>query len=98
MGWLTCGRGAVPDRLGGERRAVSDAGSDGRVASVSNNPGDTAVEAVSGRPRDAVSVSNKSGAVSDGPVLVSNKSGDVSDGPGDTVLVSNKSGSRRSRV
>lgn len=98
MGWLTCGRWAVSDRLGGGRRAVSDNGGDGRVASVSDNPGDATLGTVSVRPRDGVLVSNKSGAVSDEPDLGSNKSGAVSDRSGDTVLVSNKSGSGRRRV
>jgi len=66
---------------------VSGTGSDARVASVSDNPGAVV----------AVSVSNKSGAVSDravDAVLVSNKSGAVSDRAADAVLVSNKSGRR----
>jgi hypothetical protein len=97
MGCLTCGRDAVSEWRGGGVRAVSDTGSDGRVASVSDNPGDT----VSDKTGGVVCVSNKSGAVSDrsgDAVLVSNKSGAVSDRSGAVVLVSNKSGSRRSRV
>jgi hypothetical protein len=58
-------------------------GSDARVASVSDKSGDS-VMAVSGKPGEAVSVSNKSGA--------------PPDRSGDTILVSNKSGSRRGRV
>lgn len=81
-------------------QAVSDAGGDARVASVSDNQGDTA-RTVSDTSGDAVCVSNQSGAVSDEPgdaVCVSNKSGVVSDEAGARVAVFNKSGKWRGRV
>ena len=60
---------------------MSDTGGDGRVASVSDNPGDTAARPVSATGNDC-----RVASVSDNP---GDTAGTVSDGPRDGVLVAN---------